>query len=89
MDWVPVAGIGTIHSWTTVRRAATRGFEAEVPYVVAIVELDDEPGVRFLGNLLISDSEFLEVGMSVEVEFTVRAGVSLPQWILRERDRPV
>lgn len=57
------------------------GFAEDVPYVVVIVELEDEPGIRLLGNLLGSRGERLAVGLPVEVEF-VPGEVTLPQWRL-------
>jgi len=36
--WTPSQGVGTVYSCTSVHRAPQEGFE--VPYVVAIVDLD-------------------------------------------------
>jgi uncharacterized OB-fold protein len=79
-EWTAVPGFGKIYSWTTVGRSVVPGFEDELPYVVVIVELDDEPGLRFLGNLLDAAGERLQVGMGVEVDFTRRGDIALPQW---------
>lgn len=81
-DWVSVRGVGTIYSWTTIGRPMHPGFAQDVPYVVVIVELDDEPGIRLLGNLLDSSGEDLGIGLPVEVEF-VAGEMTLPQWRLR------
>lgn len=80
--WAVVQGAGSIYSWTTINRPMHPGFADDVPYVVVIVELDDEPGIRFLGNLLGSTGEGLTVGAPVHVEF-VPGEVTLPQWRLR------
>jgi uncharacterized OB-fold protein len=45
----PVAGRGTVHTWTVVEHQVHPDFP--VPYTIALVELDDEPGVRFLTDL--------------------------------------
>jgi uncharacterized OB-fold protein len=55
------------------------GFTAEVPYAVALVELDD--GGRMLTNVVECPIERLRVGLPVEVTFERRsAEVSLPQF---------
>ncbi len=43
-----VDGLGTLISWTVIRRAPTR-FRAEAPYAIAVVDLDG--GVRITGRL--------------------------------------
>jgi uncharacterized OB-fold protein len=43
LEWVRAAGTGTIHTMTTVRRQVLPDFP--VPFVNAIVELDEGPGL--------------------------------------------
>jgi uncharacterized OB-fold protein len=43
LDWVAVAGLGTIYSMTTVRRQASADYP--VPYINALVDLDEGPRV--------------------------------------------
>ena len=38
-----VAGTGAVYSWTVVHRAFDPAFVADLPYVVATVDLDDGP----------------------------------------------
>jgi uncharacterized OB-fold protein len=45
----PVAGAGTVYSFIIQRRAMLPGFE--VPYVLALVELDDQPGLKVTGKV--------------------------------------
>jgi uncharacterized OB-fold protein len=49
LDWVLSGGTGTLHSYTVQRVGAPSGFEAELPYAVGVVKLDD--GVQLLGRL--------------------------------------
>lgn len=49
-EWVPVAGTGSVFTFTTVRRSFLPG-ESKTPYVVGLIELDGVDGVRFVGNL--------------------------------------
>lgn len=49
LGWVAAAGTGVLHSFAVVRAVTPRGFEAEVPYAVGVVKLDE--GVQLLGRL--------------------------------------
>lgn len=43
LRWVPASGFGKIWSWTVFHKAYFEGFKSEIPYAVAIVELDEGP----------------------------------------------
>ena len=64
LEWVTVSGRGTVYSYTVVHRAPAE-FEAEAPYVVALVELEE--GVRMLTRLIDVEPAAVGVGMPVEV----------------------
>ena len=48
------------------------------PYVVAIVELDDEPGVRLTSNIFGCEPDAVYIGMPVVVDFEDWGDVSIP-----------
>jgi uncharacterized OB-fold protein len=54
-----------VYSYTVVWRPQTPAFE--VPYVIAIVDLDD--GYQMLTNIVDTDPSQVHVGMPVEVDF--------------------
>jgi uncharacterized OB-fold protein len=55
------------------------GFEP--PFAVAVVELDEQPGLLTVGNVLHCDPADIVVGMPVEVTFeALDDAVTLPQW---------
>jgi uncharacterized protein len=58
----PVAGTGTVYSFIVLRRAMLPGIE--VPRVIAVVELDDQPGLRVTAELDVDPEEAHE-GMAV------------------------
>ena len=61
-----------------VRRAPTKAFRPDVPYVVALVDLAD--GVRMMMNLRECDPEAVHIGMKVRIVFEQGAdGQALPQ----------
>ena len=65
LEWVESSGRGTLYSFTTVHRPQRPEFE--VPYTVAIVELDE--GFHMLTNLVDCEPGEVRVGMPVEVAF--------------------
>jgi uncharacterized OB-fold protein len=65
LEWVESSGRGTVYSMTTVYRPQRPEFE--VPYTVAIVELEE--GWHMLTNLVDCSPEELRVGLPVEVTF--------------------
>jgi uncharacterized OB-fold protein len=73
-----MSGRGRVYSFTVVRQAFDAAFVEDLPYVVALVELEEDPGVRILSNIVGSPLDTIRVGMPVEVGFEDRAGVSLP-----------
>ena len=75
-----VSGTGTLYSFATVERAFHPGFADKLPYVVGLVELDEQPGLRMLTNIVDSSAHELSVGMALEVTFDDRATVTMPQF---------
>lgn len=65
----PVSGRGTIYSFTISRRSWSPGLEA--PYVIAEIELEEQPGLRLLSSVV--DCEAIRIGLPVRVRFE-RAG---------------
>ncbi len=65
--WAQVKGKGKVYSFTTVWRAINPAFQNDVPYVLAIIELDE--GVRIPSNIVGCRPEAIRVGMPVKVLF--------------------
>lgn len=73
-----VSGKGTVYSFCIVHHIFHPGFQ--VPYNLAIVELDEQAGLRLLANIAGCPNEALAIGMPVEVTFEDREGYTLPQF---------
>ena len=56
-----------MHTFTIVRQYGMPPFREELPYVVAIVDLDEGP--RMMTNVVDCEFDALEVGMPLEVLF--------------------
>ena len=80
----PAAGRGHIYSFTINRRVWEPGLA--VPYVIAIVELDEQPGLRLLANVVDCDLDEVAIGKRVEVGFIERGQVHLPVFRLASHD---
>ena len=73
-DWVEASGRGTVYTFVVVRETRARGWDKMVPYVVAVVELEEGP--RFLTNLTDVAPEAVRIGMPVEVTFAELDGTT-------------
>jgi uncharacterized OB-fold protein len=79
LSWKEVTGRGKIYSFTIARRAGGPAFTEEVPYVVALVDLDE--GVRLMTNIINTPIENVKCDMSVEVIFDkVTEEITLPKF---------
>jgi uncharacterized OB-fold protein len=79
IDWSEASGRGKIYSYTIVYRPPSVKFQEDVPYTVALVELDE--GVRMMSNITEIEPEDVRVGMTVEVVFdNVTSTISLPKF---------
>jgi uncharacterized OB-fold protein len=70
-----------VHSVTAVHHSFVPG--VDVPYTVALVELDEQPGLRLLTNVVDCAPERVRIGMRVGVVFEPvdgADGVSLPRF---------
>jgi uncharacterized OB-fold protein len=81
VEWRQVSGRGTLYTYAIVHRAPMPGFREDVPFVTAIVELEEGP--RMMTNLvgIEPDPEQIKVGMPVEVEFVeITDEITLPKF---------
>jgi hypothetical protein len=73
-----VSGRGTVYTFTIVRQAFDPAFADDVPYVVALVELEEAPGLRMLTTITGVEPQEVRVGMQVAVAFEGRDGAVIP-----------
>jgi uncharacterized OB-fold protein len=67
VEWVEAGGGGTVYSFTVIRQNFSRSFRHLIPYVVALVDLDEGP--RVMSNLVGCDPADVRIGMPVRVRF--------------------
>ena len=78
LEWVKITGRGRVYTYTVVRQPGNPAFNDDVPYVFAIIQLDEGP--RMNGNVKNIDPMQVQVDMPVEVFFEQRGEVMIPQW---------
>lgn len=78
MEWTPTSGRGKIFAWEVVHRVKNPAIEWDLPYTLALVELDEGPifPTRLVGNR----PEGLRIGMPVEIAYedVQQTGMTLP-----------
>ena len=67
IQWITSSGKGTVWTFTVTYQNGTPGFAEDVPYVLALVELEE--GVRMFTNIVECDPRSVTIGMPVEVTF--------------------
>lgn len=79
LEWVRVSGRGTVFSFAIMRETFIKAFPP--PYVVAQVELEEEPGLILITNIVDTDLTEVRIGQAVEVTFEDRSPeVTIPQF---------
>ncbi len=78
VSWVPASGRGTVYSYTVIRQNHARPFRDWIPYVVALVDLEEGP--RVMTNVVGCEPDEVSVGMAVRARFEAvsdEAGIAL------------
>ena len=78
--WEDVSGRGRIYSFVVFHRVYHPAFEADVPYVVAIVELDEGP--RLLTNIVGTAPDNVRCDMRVAAVFEDCGEFTLPKFAI-------
>lgn len=66
------SGRGTLYSFATVNRVFHPAYANQLPYIVALVELDEAPGALIQTNLVETENAAIAIGDAVEVRFVPR-----------------
>ena len=78
-EWVEASGRGTVHTFTVVRQYGAEPYRSELPYVVAVIELEE--GVRMMGNVTGVDPEAVHIGLAVEAyALLAEEKLGIPFW---------
>ncbi len=64
-----LSGRGTVYSFTIVRRAFHPGFADDLPYVLALIELPEQAGLKLVSRVVNMAPEAVTIGLKVEAVF--------------------
>lgn len=67
LAWTDVSGRATLYSFTIARKATARPWAEDVPYVIAIVELEEGP--RMTSNIVGCPVDDVRIGMPLIASF--------------------
>lgn len=82
-DWKEVSGRGEVYTYTIVHRPMAA--EQKLPFVIAVIALDDAGGVRMMSNLVDVDPARVAIGLPVELVWEdMSAELAVPRF----RPRP-
>jgi uncharacterized OB-fold protein len=88
--WEATSGRGRVWSVVIPHPPLLPAYGDQAPYNVVVVELDDDPAIRFVGNVIADvdarldsvDPHTIAIGDAVTVVFShVADDVWLPQWV--------
>lgn len=80
--WTEVCGRGTVFSYVVFHQAYHPGFKDDLPYNVALVQLEEGP--RMYSNIVGTPNDAVRIGDAVEVVFDpVTPEVTIPRFRLR------
>jgi uncharacterized OB-fold protein len=89
ITWTKTSGRGRIWSFIVPHPPLLPAFMPYAPYNAIVVELEDDPTIRFAGNLVTSaageineiDPSTITIGEPVRVVFRQIEDVHLPRWV--------
>ena len=82
LAWKEVKGRGHILEYFVIRDTRIRRLQADQPLNLAVITLDEDPGLNFLSNLPGTPAGEVPVGAAVEVLFEPVEGSDqlIPEW---------
>ena len=69
LEWAPLSGAGTIYTFNVMRKPGNPMMGDEVPYVIALVDLDE--GIRVSTNIIGADEGSVRCDQRVAVDWSV------------------
>ena len=75
--WQQLSGLGKIITWTVITHPIHPAAVAKVPYVVVVIELDEQVGLRMVSNLI--DVEVGDDGSAPTITFNAPVTVAFEQ----------
>ena len=82
LEWREMSGKRTISPYIVGHDTPVTILQAEQPFNVAVVKLDEDPGITMLSHLPGTATDAVPIGAKVQVEFetTPATGQKVPEW---------
>jgi len=81
LEWREVNGRGKIHGYCVMYDSRTRLLQAEQPFNITVIELEENPEIKFFSHLPGTPTDEVPVGASVQLEFQETVtGQLVPEW---------
>ena len=81
LEWKEMSGRGKIYNYGVVYDCPVRVLKEDLPFNLAVIMLDEDPGIQMYSHLPGIPVDEVPVGASVEVVFEATAnGQKVPEW---------
>ena len=81
LEWKGMSGKAKIYNYTVVYDTPIKTLQEDQPFNLAVVMLDEDPGIQMYSHLPGTPVDEVPVGASVEVVFEATAnGQKVPEW---------
>ena len=81
LEWRDVSGRGRINGYCVMYQSRVGPLQADQPFNIAVIELEEDPAIKFLSSLPGTPLEEVPVGARVEVDFQdVGPGQLIHEW---------
>ena len=81
LEWKVVSGKGKIYNYGVVYDCPVRLLQEDQPFNLAVITLDEDPGIQMYSHLPGTPVDEVPVGAAVEVIFEATAnGQKVPEW---------
>ncbi|RLT35227.1 MAG: hypothetical protein DWI59_04405 [Chloroflexi bacterium] len=69
LEWIPTSGRARIIGYTVMHDSRVRLLQADQPFNIAVVALEEDPAIRFFSHLPGTPADEVPVGATVEAIF--------------------
>ena len=81
LEWKQMSGRGTIYNYCVVYDCPIRSLQEDQPFNLAVITLEEDPGIQMYSSLPGTPVDEVPVGAAVEVVFEATAnGQKVPEW---------
>ncbi len=81
LEWKQMSGRGTIYNYCVVYDCPVALLQEDEPFNLAVIMLEDDPGIQMYSHLPGTPVDDVPVGAGVEVVFETTAnGQKVPEW---------